>query len=423
VPLLLAACVMEPPPTYSSYRPPSMLIPGGSALPSGGMPGGGTPPLSTAVPAGHGVGLLVPLTGPNAERGDALVKAADLAIAQLPGALALDVHDTGGTPQGAAAGAQAAIASGDGIILGPLTAAETAAVAGPATQAGVPVLAFTTDAKQARPGVWVLGLTPAQQVRRLVGAVTADGKNRFAAVLPQTEFGQAMAAALTTAAGDARAGTPDIHFHDSGNPAIAQTMRDASDYAGRRGPLDEQIRAARAGHDAASRQKLQDLLHQGVPPAPFDALLLADTGPDLAWLSTFIAYYDVGPPGVRVLGPALWADAATRAGATLDGAWYAAPDPALRASFAQAYTAKYGEPALGLADLAYDAAGIAVALLQGGGFSQASLCRPSGFPGVDGALALNPDGTVRRGLAVFEIRGAAASIVAPAPLNLSTPGI
>ena len=410
LPLLLSACVVEQSPTYSGYRPPSILTPGGA-------------PLSTAVPAGHGVAILAPLTGPNAERGDALVKAAQLAMAQLPGAPPIDVRDTGGTPEGAAAAAQAALAAGDGLIVGPLTAPETSAVAAPAMAAGVPVLAFTSDPSQAKPGVWVLGLTPGQQVRRLVGAVTAEGKNRFAAALPQTDFGQAMAAALTKATADAGAGSPNIQFHDPGDAAIAQTMRAVSDYADRRGPLDAQIRAARASHDAAGRQKAIELSRQGVPPAPFDALLLADTGGRLAWLSTFIPYYDVGPPGVRVLGPALWADPAARAGATLNGAWYAAPDPAMRASFAEAYAAKYGAPPPGLADLAFDAATIAGTLLQSGGFSQAALCRPNGFPGVDGMLALNPDGTVRRGLAVFEIQGGGASIVAPAPLSLSTPGI
>ena len=38
-------------------------------------------PLSTAVPAGRGVALLAPLSGPNAERGQALVSAAQVALA------------------------------------------------------------------------------------------------------------------------------------------------------------------------------------------------------------------------------------------------------------------------------------------------------------------------------------------------------
>jgi hypothetical protein len=41
---------------------------------------------------------------------------------------------------------------------------------------------------------------------------------------------------------------------------------------------------------------------------------------------------------------------------------------------------------------------------------------------VNGVLALQPDGTVRRGLALFEIRRGGAEIVEPAPAAVGTPG-
>lgn len=378
-----------------------------------------TPGFAGAPSSGRAVAILAPLTGPNAERGDALVKAARLALA-TPGAPMLDVRDTGGTPQGAAAAAAAALGAGDGLIIGPLTASETAAVVAPAQAAGVAVLSFTNDSAQARPGVWTLGLTPAQQVRRMVGAVVAQGKTRFAAVLPQSDFGTAMGNALTQAAAAAGAPPPDIHFHGDGNAAIAAAMRDVSGYTSRRGPLDARIRAAKAAHDT---RLVADLSRQGVGPAPFDALLLADTGDRLAWLSTFLAYYDIDPPSIRLLGPAQWAAPAARSGASVNGAYYAAPDPAARSGFDQSYAAKYGTPAPGLADLAYDAAAIARVMAQGGGFSAGSLTRADGFAGVDGVLALQPDGGVRRGLALFQVQRDGAAMIEPAPETLSAPGI
>lgn len=392
---------------------------GGGQAPAALTPGAS---LTATGPVGGSVSLLAPLTGPNAERGQALVQAAQLALSQ-PGSPHLDVRDTGGTPAGAAAAVQAAISGGAGLIIGPLTAAETAAVAAPARSAGIAVLAFTNDPGQAQPGVWTLGITPAQQVRRLVGSVMAQGKNRFAAVLPPDGFGSAMGTALTQALAAAGAPPPVIHVHDGTNPGIANAMRDVSDYADRRGPLDAKIKEARAKHTPEGRKEAADLVKQPIPPAPFDALLLADTGEKLAWAASFLGYYDIDPPDVRVLGPALWASPAGRGGAGLGGAWYAAPDPASRSSFDQDYTAKYGSPAPGLADFAYDAAAIARVLGQSGGYSVASLCRPEGFAGVDGVLALQPDGTVRRGLAVFEIQRGGPVIVDVAPTTLAAPGI
>jgi branched-chain amino acid transport system substrate-binding protein len=395
--------------------------PGGTRLAPSALAPQGTG-LSTTAPAGRGVAILAPLSGPNAERGQALVKAAQLALSE-PGSPALDVRDTTGTPAGAAAAAQAAIAAGAAMLIGPLTSAETAAAAAPAQQAGIPMLAFTSDPAQAKPGVWTLGLTPAQQVRRLVGAMNAQGKTRLAAALPQNEFGQAMATALGQATAAAGLPTPDIRTYAPGMSSINAVVRDISGYSERRGPLDAQIRAARNQHDAEGRKRAIELSRQPIAPPSFDGLLLADTGDALSTLTAMLPYYDLDPPTVRVLGPALWAAPGARGGAGLNGAWYAAPDPAARANFDQQFSAANGTPAPGLADLAYDAASIARVLAHSGGYSAASLSRPEGFAGVDGVLALQPDGSVRRGLALFEIQRGGPVMIEPAPDNLSSPGI
>lgn len=379
------------------------------------------PAPATSTEGGH-IAILAPLSGANAERGQALVQAAQLALAP-PGSPALDVRDTGSAAAGAAQAAQAALAGGARLLLGPLTAAETAAVAPVARAAGVPVLAFTNDPALAQPGVWTLGITPAQQVRRLVGAVMAQGKTRFAAVLPPTDFGHAMGDALAQALASAGAPPPNLHMHDGSNAGIASLMRDVSGYAERRGPIEAKIRAARALHTAAGRKEAAELARSTIPPPPFDALLLADTGERLAWEASFLDYYDIDPPAARVLGPVQWASPAGRGGAAIGGAWYAGPDPAARGGFAADYQAKYGVAPPALADFAFDAAAIGRVLAQSGGYAVASLCRPEGFAGVDGVLALQPDGSARRGLAVFEIERGGVNVVDPAPASVAAPGI
>jgi branched-chain amino acid transport system substrate-binding protein len=406
--LALAACAGTgtTPQSQGFGQAPTSTIPGAAA--------------SVPAPPGTAVALLVPLSGANAERGQILQKAAELALAG--GGPHLDIHDTESTPTGAASAAQAAIAAGDSLILGPLTAGDTAAVAPIARAAGVPVLAFTNDPSQAQPGVWTLGITPTQQVRRLAGLLVSQGKQRFAALLPPGDFGSIMGTALTQALASAGAPSPDIHVRDDSNNGIAATIRDLSDYGGRRAPLDARIKAARAMHNAEGRKEAAQLSRQEIPPPPFDVLLLADTGEKLGWEVSFLQYYDIGPPQVRLIGPALWANPAMRGGASLTGAWYAAPDPAARTQFDQAYAAKYGSPAPGLADVAFDAASIARVVAQDGRYSIDSLSRPDGFAGVNGVLGLEQDGTVRRGLAVFEIHPDGPSIVDPAPTSLAGPG-
>jgi ABC-type branched-subunit amino acid transport system substrate-binding protein len=384
-------------------------------------------PISRPTPApalrpmlGTRLALLAPITGPNAERGTALVQAVRLAL-DAPSAPPLDVIDTHGTPDGAASAAAQAIAQGAGLILGPLTAPETAAAATAAASGAVPILAFTSDETQAKPGVWVLGLTPSQQVRRLVLAATSQSKTHFAALLPNSEYGRVIGDALRA---NVTTSTPDIRSVDDSNIKAADaTVKDISGYATRRGPIDAKLREAINKHNAEGRKEAAELRRSEIPPPPFDALLLASTGEGLDVVTSLLPYYDIDPPAVRVMGPALWANPAARGTGNLTGAWYAAPDPSARSDFNTRYTAKFGTPAPGLADLAYDAASIARVLAANGGFSVAGLTRPEGYAGVDGVLGLLPDGHVRRGLALFEIQRGGPQMIEPAPDTLAAPGL
>jgi len=377
---------------------------------------------SSSVPsAARPIAILLPLTGANAEVGQAMLRAAQLSLDQ-PGAPTLHARDTGGTPAGAAEAARLSLAAGDGLLLGPLTAGETGAVAPLAKASGVPVLAFTSDVAQAQPGVWALGVTPAQQVRRLLLAVQSEGRTRVAAVLPRNAFGDAMASGVAASASAAGLPEPRVLRYGAGFAAISAALRDVSDYSTRRGAIEQQQQAARARGDADGRREAAELGRQTPPPPPLDALLLGAAGEPLAQSIPLLAAYDIGPSQVRILGPALWAREASRLSA-IAGAWYAAPDPAQRAPFEQRYNAKYNAPPRELASLAYDAAGVARVAAETGGFTPGALTRAEGFAGADGLLALLPDGQVRRGLAIFEIDRGGSHVIQPAPQNLSSPGV
>jgi branched-chain amino acid transport system substrate-binding protein len=364
---------------------------------------------------------LLPLTGPRADLGQALLQAAQLALQDNSGP-SLDVLDTGGTPAGSATAAQAAVSNGDSLILGPLTSAETASVAPIARGARIPVLAFTNDASQSQPGVWPLGISAGQQIRRLVTAAQAQGKTQIAGLLPDSDFGRAMAAALTKASQISGLQAPNIRMHTAGMAAITATARDLSDYANRRGPIDAKVKAARALGTLEGRREAQELVKAPIPPPPFDVLLLADTGDNLQEIAAILPYYDVDRSAVQIMGPALWADPASGSGA-VRGAWYAAPDNTTRSDLERDYAAKFGAPPPPLADLAFDAASVAKVIIGPAGTDEAILTQPGGFVGTDGWFALQPDGQVRRGLAVFRIERAGPELIDPAQQSAVGPGL
>ncbi len=372
---------------------------------------------------GGPVALLVPLTGNFAPVGQALVNAAKLAFA-ASGAPPLDIRDTGGTPSGAVAAAQAAIAAGDGLILGPLTSAETHAVAPIAETASVNVLAFTNDSSAAAPGIWAMGITPDEQVSRIVSAAAAAGRTQIAGLLPDSDFGHSLGAALQAATAALSEPVPNLTFYEGGFSNLNQSIRDLSDFQNRGAGLEAEIKAAKDLDTPAGNEKARELSHQQIAPPSFNALFIGTTQEDeLAEIATLLPFYSVSAPQVQFLGPALWASIAPAMGSNgvYNGAIYAAPDPATASPFDQKYQTAYGGPPPAIADVAFDSAAIAVLVAGQGGYTSAVLTQPSGFSGLDGVLRLEPSGQVQRGLAVFEIQPGAPTITSPTPTSLTNP--
>ncbi len=400
------------------------------------MPGvGGIPGVSEG-PGAHDVGLILPLTGRNASYGTRMRDAAKLALS-AKGSPALDVHDTNG-PGGTEQAVRDALARGDAILLGPLTATETAAAAPLAINAGKPELAFTSDSTQARPGVWVMGLTPEQQVRRMVDAARATGRKSFAAFLPDNAFGHAMGDGLARACRDAGLKDPQIVFHtmdvqniDDGlktlsaietrqpaAPVVTETPSGPSaiDPTGEASP---DAAAATTGTGTPSSGTTPAAQPAPIAPPSFDALVLADTGLELGRVITALQVDHIDSSQVQIMGPALWKAFDGKLGA-LHGAWYAAPDAHDRLGYVAQYRALYKQAPSPVSDFAYDAAALAGSLIRQGGVTVDALTRPDGYMGVDGLFRLRPDGHVTRALAIYQIqRGGGARIVVPASRDVA----
>ncbi len=366
------------------------------------------PPRVVAVAPPQRVAILLPLTGPNAALGRDMLRAAQLALGDS--GLQLDVRDTLGSPVGAAAAATASVADHDAAIIGPLTAGETDAAAGSA--GGIPILAFTSDRQRGRPGVWPLGVTPEQQVARLMQALREQGKSRVAAVLPDNAFGNALATGLTLAIAGQGGPEPVVRRYQDGRlPPLTAALKEVADYDSRRSLAQLDALPPPSADPAADAPPSAPLPFDpaSLPPPPFDGLLLGAQAGVLQGAMRLLPTYGIHLPEVRVIGPATWARD-TIARPNLTGAWFAAPDPAGRSDYERAFSARYGAPPPPQSDVAYDAARLVRGLLT----DPALLTRPLRFAGVDGLLSLTPDGQVRRSLAVFEIQNGGPVIVAPA---------
>src|SRR3954464_6079312 len=161
------------------------------------------PPPSPNIGTGKvKVGLILPLSaqGNAAATAQSMRNAAEMALAEFNNPdIQLLVKDDGGTAPGAQQAAAQALADGAEIILGPLFAQSVSAAGQVARQRGVPVIAFSTDASVAAPGVHLLSFLPETEVDRVIGYAIQQGKRSFAALIPDNAYGTVTQAAFQQA--------------------------------------------------------------------------------------------------------------------------------------------------------------------------------------------------------------------------------
>jgi ABC-type branched-subunit amino acid transport system substrate-binding protein len=246
----------------------------------------------------------------------------------------------------------------------------------------VPVLAFSTEKSVAGNGAYLLSFLPQNEVRRVVSYAAANGHHQFAALLPQTAYGDVTQTA----------------FRDS----VAQAAGTV---------VDVERFSANAGDVAAPSE--------AVVKSGADAVLIAQGGVMLRAIAPTLSFHGASRDKVKLLGTGLWADdPSLERESSLQGSWYAAPAPNADEEFVTKYRATFGGAPASLAPLAYDAVSLVALLAQGvpyHRFTQAALMDPNGFAGVNGIFRFNSDSTSERGLAVMEVTPTGPVVVSPAP--------
>ena len=379
--LLLAGCEIVPVAAPPGVQPP----------PPQAQPQGPPPPVTTApVPppqvqqVRNRVALLVPLSGANAGVGTSIANAAKLAVADAGGeAIELRIYDSA---SGAQAAAERALGEGNRLFLGPLLADDVRAVAPVARRAGVPLVSFSNDISVAGNGVHIMGFDPGQSINRVVSHARAQGVQRFAALIPEGEYGDRAAQAFRQSV--ARSG---------GRLVATQTY----------GRTPAELRSA------AIRLNAQ---------APYDAVLIADNA-QIAMSAA--ATIRSGPSNqARILGTELWkSEPGLAASPTLRGAWFASVSETLFDQMRTRYRARYGAAPSRLASLGYDAvlmaARVSGSWQPGQPFPMFALTDPQGFMGIDGVFRFNPNGVAERQLEVLQVNAGGLSVVSPAPRSFT----
>jgi branched-chain amino acid transport system substrate-binding protein len=327
------------------------------------------------------VGAILPLTqnGAPSVIGQSLRNAAELAVDESGSSdITLMIVDDHSTPEGAAQAAGQVLGAGAEIIVGPLFAADVAQVARAAKSANRPVIAFSTDSTVAARGVYLLSFLIESYVDRITDYAVTHGKKSFAVLAPDSDYGNVAVAEFQNVAARLNAHVVTVARYPAGQPA-------------------------------AGMQEIAGVANQ------IDALFIPEQAEGMSAVSAALASSGVK---TQLLGTGVWNDPRVLKLPALQGAWFAAPENAGFAAFAQRYKAKFNNSPTRLATLSYDAVSLVAALSRTQGpqrFSETVLTNASGFNGADGVFRFHLEGPNDRGLAVMQISNGDATVLSPAP--------
>lgn len=435
--LILAACQTSAPPSRPTLpnpveRPdgdrPSRPDPDGletpAPTPEDTGPGGLVPPHMEGRDLVR-IGLLLPFGASSSALRDearSMLNAAQMALFNTGDErLVLMPKDTGGTVLGARSAANAVIADGATIILGPVLGDAVRAASAPAQRADIPMIAFSTDRSVAGDGVYLLSFLPEADVKRMVEFIAARNRTieengialrratrrkgdeaiySLALLRPEHAYGDRVESALFDLSAMAGLSVSDIARYGRDSESMSAPTREIAHVSAR----NDAIRRWRANGGFGD---------PGLDPSfgfslPYQAIFIPENGVKLRSLAPLLPFYDVDPKITQFIGTSLWNDNDFMQEPALFGAWFPSANAQDAEQFTQAYESAFGEKPSRLASLAHDAV---LMVPQSAGkhrddmeIDRNVLERIEGFRGADGLFRFTDDGLIERLLSVFEIR-------------------
>lgn len=360
------------------------------------------------------VAMLLPLSSGNAQNvAKALKQAGELALFDFDNPnVELISKDTRGTPEGAKSAAEEAVAQGVELVIGPLFANEVKA-ASPVTQAAnIPMVAFSSDQKVAGNGVYLLSFLAGSDVYRIISFAVSRGKSRFAALIPQTDYGRLVQEKFIAAAREMNVSVLAVKEYPQDANGMIEPVKQIAALM----PKDQ-----KKPEDADKEVQIDSFAPQAEEPQ-IDALFMPAAANTLPALAPLLPYAEIDTKKLQLLGTSGWDYQGVGKESALVGAWFPAPDPKGWTDFTKRYVETYGEVPQRLATLGYDAVSLAISLsnnASGSRYTTKQLTRPNGFSGVDGLFRLRSDGTSERGFAVLEVQKYGNKVVEAAPSDFS----
>lgn len=354
------------------------------------------------------VALLLPMSGKSKALGESLFNSAVLSLFEndVTNNLELVLFDSSDSSIQVKEKFQEIVNQGIKIVVGPVFSNQVEAIANQAVKNDIVVISLSNNVKLAnninsRGGIFLAGMMPEVQIDKIVSYSISKGKNSFAVIAPNNQYG-IMTAALYKKMVKDRDGVFVISelYSPNGRGIENAVYRVVNAFS---------VPSEMA--EGGGNKLEEDFTVENAEKTYAQIILIPESGKNLSKIVRLIEKENIEEREFQIIGTSQWDDISTLNDPELIGSWFVAPDNEKFRNFERLYYQSYSKFPPRIASISYDAILSIANLIRKTGNKSPKVAdfvsykdeEKNGFVGVDGMFRYVGNGLVQRNLAVLEV--------------------
>ena len=341
---------------------------------------------------------MLPLSGVRQDVGNLILNAIEMAIFQTEdNKLELIIKDTEAKPEKAKSVFFELINEGVSIVIGPLFSKSLAAIQSSVQASKVNVFALTNNINLAKQGIWVFGVDPQAQTKKVLEFALEKGSKKIAALLPKNAYGLLLFDTISKFSKENLIEIKEVEFYEFS----IENQRKASQKISKGfDQYQEKLNQLKEQEDNSTIDKNKLLIEK-----PFDSVFIAAAGQNLTILSSQLQYNNVDPKLVQYLGISSWENNSILTEPALEGGVFVTTSQLYQDKIKLIYKNSFNKEMPNIAMIAYDI----VALLDSLEYTENiininNLINEEGYIGLRGLFRLKNNGIVERTFQLKQVK-------------------
>lgn len=351
------------------------------------------------------VALLLPISTKHSAMTEVMLDTAQFALYETKADnIEILPYDTKGTSFGAIEATKKAVDEGCHIILGPVFNSPVNAVAKVAKEYNIPVITFSNNEKLKNKGVFLMGLSTAQQVEKVMDYTMQNkGYSNFSAILPTNAYGASAGQILKNKVAEIEGKVIKLEFYPKDAKKFKKhTENVVNAYSFTDKAFEAYQEAKELALEENGTAKDVQFIVEEEDKIFADAILVIDGGDKLNAITEKI------PEQYAVIGINTWYGNKTLENQRLNGGWFASPDPTNYQIFEENFNNSYAKYPIQISALVYDSIHVINEIVNerkygSEGLLYNNMIQYEKFEGINGIFRFKEDGTVKRTFGVLGV--------------------